>query len=70
MKLLTETHVAEKLDVTKPCLRRWRHEKRELPFVRVGRLVRYRAEDVEEFIRANIQQAKESQGHQGGNHNG
>jgi len=62
MKLLTETEVAQKLEVTKPCLRRWRHEGRELPFVRVGRLVRYRPQDVERFITENTQDvaAKES----------
>jgi excisionase family DNA binding protein len=55
MKLLTETEVAAKLEVTKPCLRRWRHEGRELPFVRVGRLVRYRPQDVERFIADHTQ---------------
>ncbi|MCI0626794.1 MAG: helix-turn-helix domain-containing protein [Acidobacteria bacterium] len=56
MKLLTETEVSQKLDVTKPCLRRWRHEGRGLPFVRVGRLVRYRFEDIEAFIAENRQE--------------
>ena len=55
MKLLNETEVAAKLDVTKPRLRRWRHEGRGLPFVRVGRLVRYRPEDVERFITDHMQ---------------
>jgi excisionase family DNA binding protein len=55
MKLLTETQVAERFEITKPCLRRWRHEGRGLPFVRVGRLVRYRPEDVEKFIADNMQ---------------
>ena len=55
MKLLTETEVAARLEVTKPCLRRWRHEGRGLPFVRVGRLVRYRPQDVERFITDHTQ---------------
>jgi excisionase family DNA binding protein len=55
MKLLTETEVAAKLEVTRPCLRRWRHEQRGLPFVRVGRLVRYRPSDVDDFINTNLQ---------------
>ena len=59
MKLLTETEVAELYEVTKPCLRRWRHEGRGLPFVKVGRLVRYRQEDVEAFVSANLQQLGE-----------
>lgn len=70
MNLLSETQVADRYGVTRPCLRRWRHERRGLPFVRIGRLVRYRPEDVEEFIQANIQPAKERQGHRGGNDNG
>lgn len=55
MKLMTEAEVAEKLEVTKPCLRRWRHERRGLPFVRVGRLVRYEPQAVEQFIAQNRQ---------------
>ncbi len=58
MKLLTETEVAEKLEVTKPCLRRWRFEGRGLPFIRVGRLVRYKSEDLETFINKNRQGVK------------
>ena len=37
------------------CLRRWRREERGLPFVRVGRLVRYRPQDLEKFITDNMQ---------------
>jgi excisionase family DNA binding protein len=55
MKLLTESQVAELYGITKPCLRRWRHERRGLPFVKVGRLVRYRQSDVEAFISSNVQ---------------
>ena len=64
MKLLTETEVATRLEVTKPCLRRWRHEGRGLPYVRVGRLVRYEPQAVEEFIALNRQtvEAGESAG--------
>ena len=58
MNLLTETQVAEKYGVTKPCLRRWRHERRGLPFVKVGRLVRYVPEHVEAYILANVQKPK------------
>ncbi len=70
MKLLTETEVAELYGITKPCLRRWRHERRTLPFVKVGRLARYRQEDVEAFVNANLQgigsQAGSSSSEQGG----
>jgi excisionase family DNA binding protein len=58
MKLLTETQVAELYGIRKPCLRRWRHEKRGLPFVRVGRLIRYRPQDLEAFESANLRLPK------------
>jgi excisionase family DNA binding protein len=54
VNLLTETQVAERYGVTKPCLRRWRVEGRALPFVKIGRCVRYRPEDVEAFILQNV----------------
>jgi excisionase family DNA binding protein len=59
MNLLNEKQVSEKLGVKIPCLRRWRHERRGLPFVRVGRLVRYRLEDLEAFVAANRQEIKD-----------
>jgi excisionase family DNA binding protein len=58
MRLLTETEVAARYGVTKPCLRRWRHERRGLPFVKVGRLARYVPEHVEAFILANVEKPK------------
>jgi len=64
MKLLTEGEVAQLCGITKPCLRRWRYEARELPFVRVGRLVRYRTEDVERYISSNLQPVGQSQAEQ------
>ena len=56
MKLLTEGEVSEFLGVTRSCLRRWRGENRFLPVVRVGRLVRYRQADIENFINSNLQE--------------
>ena len=53
--LLNEDDTAKKINVKKPCLRRWRRELRNLPFVKVGRLVRYRPEDIERFIREHTQ---------------
>ena len=55
MSLLNEKEVSTRLGVKISCLRRWRHERRELPFVRVGRLVRYAPENVEAFIASNLQ---------------
>jgi excisionase family DNA binding protein len=55
MKLLGEAEVSERLGCTKACLRRWRREGRGLPFVRVGRLVRYDPGAVSGFILAHTQ---------------
>lgn len=67
MKLLNEHEVADRLGCTVACLRRWRREKRGIPFVRISRLVKYRDEDVESFILNNIQDISEplmtQQGH-------
>jgi excisionase family DNA binding protein len=56
--LITEAEVCKRLGVKKSCLRRWRHERRGLPFVRVGRLVRYRTRDIEQFIVDHMQDVK------------
>ena len=53
-KLLTQDDVAEMLGVKAATLSVWRSAGRyDLPFIRVGRCIRYRAEDVERFIEAN-----------------
>ncbi len=54
MKLLDETEAACILNCTKSALRRWRLERRGPPFVRLGRLIRYRLSDLEEFIEKNL----------------
>jgi excisionase family DNA binding protein len=59
LALLNETDAARALNVTKACLRRWRRERRGLPFVKVGRLVRYRPEDIERFVMAHTKQVPE-----------
>lgn len=51
MKLLSPQEVAEILGVKTSTLATWRSQERELyKFVGVGRLVKYRREDVEEYI--------------------
>lgn len=50
--LLTETEVAKHLHVSVACLRRWRLERRGPRFLKIGSLVRYRPEDVEDWIDA------------------
>jgi predicted DNA-binding transcriptional regulator AlpA len=50
--LLDEKRVAEFLKVTVHALRRWRFEKRGPQFIKLeGRLVRYRQEDISEWLR-------------------
>jgi predicted DNA-binding transcriptional regulator AlpA len=48
--LLTEAEVAEKLRVSLACLRRWRLEKRGPRFIKVGVLVRYPAEGLDQWF--------------------
>lgn len=56
--LLKPERVAKHLDVEESTLAAWRcTERPPLPFVRVGRLVRYRASDVSAFIERNLQAA-------------
>ena len=55
--LLTSADVAQRLGVTTKTLERWRSsgEKSGPPCVRLSRkVIRYRAQDVEDFIRKNI----------------
>ena len=53
MRLLTESEVSEILRCTKAALRRWRREERGPRFIRVGRLIRYRLTDVDQFLESN-----------------
>lgn len=57
-QLLTPEDVAEILGVTTHTLAVWRCEGRYgLAFIKTGRLVRYRADDVMSFIEARTQQS-------------
>jgi hypothetical protein len=60
LHLLNERETAKRLGMHPPGLRRWRQEKRGLPFVRIGRLIRYRPEDIEAFISGNTQHPKDN----------
>lgn len=52
--LLTETEVAKILNVSPETLQRWRSTRStNLTYIKVGRLVRYRIEDIHAFINAN-----------------
>ena len=50
-ELLTSEEAARYLKVEKGALAIWRSTKRyEVPYIRVGRLVRYRASDLKKFL--------------------
>lgn len=58
IRLLTPSQVAEKLFVSVSTLAVWRTTKRyNLPYVKVGRLVRYRASDIAAFMNSREQGA-------------
>jgi predicted DNA-binding transcriptional regulator AlpA len=48
--LLNETQVSERLQVSLACLRKWRLHGRGPQFVKVGPLVRYRPEAIEQWV--------------------
>lgn len=53
LALMTEVELSERLNVSLASLRRWRLEGRGPRFVKVGSLVRYRPEDLDEWL-ANL----------------
>ena len=53
-KLLTPAEAAEILVIPVGTLNAWRAQRIELPYVRIGRLVRYRQEDVLALIETNM----------------
>ena len=55
-RLLTKEDVSKILGVTVGTLAVWRATKRyNLPYVKVGRLVRYRRSDITDFIERSLQ---------------
>lgn len=56
--LLTPARVAQILDVPEPTLAAWRSTGRvKLPYISVGGAVRYRSQDIADFIDRNLQNA-------------
>ena len=49
--LLTPRQVAKLLQIREQTLATWRMDGRELAIIRVGRCIRYRAEDVQDYLR-------------------
>ncbi|MCI5049235.1 MAG: helix-turn-helix domain-containing protein [Rickettsiales bacterium] len=57
--LLTPEETAELLGISVNTLRMWRCAKRyDLPYVKVGRLVRYREKEIQDFILRNQKQGQ------------
>ena len=54
-KLLTEDEVADMLGISPRTLQYWRQQRINIPFVKVGKQVRYRVEKVEAFMNTNSQ---------------
>ena len=50
--LMTARLVSQQMQVSLAALRKWRVERRGPPFVKVGSLVRYRADDLAEWMEA------------------
>ena len=59
MNLKTEEEAAEVLNVTRSALRRWRLERRGPRYVKMGRLVRYRMDDLQTFVEKNTRKTNE-----------
>jgi hypothetical protein len=54
LKLLTEIQAAEFLSIKPQTLTNWRCTKRvPLPFIKIGRAIRYRHDDLERFLQQN-----------------
>jgi len=50
-QLLEEREVAEYLRISVITLRNWRSARRELPYIKVGGMVRYRSKDIENYLK-------------------
>jgi excisionase family DNA binding protein len=68
-RLVTQQEAAEYLGIKVSTLESWRwsQRRRPLPFVKVGRLIRYRPEDLDAFIHANRTSEDGGQSHEGVN---
>jgi excisionase family DNA binding protein len=54
MRLLTPLQAAEVLQLSPWTLAQWRHQGRGPAFVRLGRLVRYRQEDLTQYVEGSL----------------
>ena len=49
-RLLTPSEVADRLTIAEHTLALWRTDRRHLPYIKIGRMVRYSEDEVEAFI--------------------
>jgi len=55
--LLTESETAERFKITPRCLQDWRRTQSGPPWIRVGRRVRYRLQDLEAWMLGQRQES-------------
>lgn len=56
-RLLNEKEAAEMLGVSTKLLQAWRYRREGVPFVKVGRRVKYRLRDIQDYIERNKEHA-------------
>lgn len=67
LRLLREQEVAELLDVPRATLATWRSRWSDrLPFIRLGRSIRYRPQDVEAYLAAQTRRSTSDAGEAAG----
>ncbi len=60
MELLNELRAAKMLGLAPNTLAQWRFSGRvDLPFIKIGRNIRYRPDDIEKFLQRNTQKQTE-----------
>lgn len=58
--LLTQKELSERIDTKESTLAQWRYLGRGPKFVRLGRKIFYREQDIADFIEANVHQSTSS----------
>ena len=48
--VMTESETAEHIGISLSGLRKWRNDGSGPPYIRIGRLIRYREKDIEEWL--------------------
>ena len=61
LQLLNEKQTAEALGLSVKTLRSWRLRGVQLPYIKLGKSVRYRVSEIEAYLEANTQAPREVQ---------